>query len=314
MLLHQISGGDEVTNAVVTEVRKNSSLVDRIHFFYEPGGTSKKRKDADVNSAGEFRSIGEDFNKITGAPEYADFALKIFGKTLKLDRAYEERGGDIPSEFRRQLLAFGRVLGINLQTYFFTGDSSSDAEQFNGLKKTISLMDATQTLTDTGTNGLQIVAGTDNTAKTSHQKTVESLNNLISAVAGGAEWIAMNGKVWSRISTIARDNVSTTVDEFGRPVQYFNGVPIIHAGYKYDGTEILPLSETKGTSTDCTTIYAGRSAEAAFWSFMTTKNGLKVYPIVANGNFYEQTVELQLDSGAPFNKRSLACLPGVRLS
>lgn len=313
MYLHQISGGDEVTTAVVGEVRKNSSLVDKIHFFYEPGGTAKKRKDADVNSAGEFRSIGEDFNKITGAPEYADFALKIFGKTLKLDRAYEERGGDIPSEFRRQLLAFGRVLGINLQTYFFTGNSATDAEQFNGLKKVISLMDATQTLTDLGDNGMQIVAGTDNTAKKSHQAFVEAINNLIASVAGGASWLAMNGKIWSRLSTIARDNVSTTVDEFGRPVFFFNGVPIIHAGFKYDGTEILPLSETKGTSTDCTTIYAGRSEEAAFWSFMTTKNGLKVYPIVQNGNFFEQTVELQLDSGAPFNKRALACLPGARI-
>ena len=46
---------------------------------------------------------------------------------------------------------------------------------------------------------------------------------------------------------------------------------------------------------------------------MTTRNALKVYPVVQNGNFFEQTVELQTDSQV-LGVRPAAVLPGVRLA
>ncbi|NMW18048.1 MAG: hypothetical protein HKK66_03280 [Chlorobiaceae bacterium] len=313
MYLHQISGGDEVTRMVVEEVRRNAPLLDVIQFFVEPGGAASLRKDADINTAAAFRAIGSDYGTNDVAPVYAAFALKIFGKTLRVDRAFEDRGSDIPSEFKRQLKAFARTLGKNLQTYLLTGDHTVSALQFDGMKKAIAGLNATQTLTNLGDNGLQIVAGTDNTAKKSHQQFIEALNDLIAAIDGGASALVFNSKIWSRLSTVARDNVSTTTDEFGRQIDHFNGVPIIPAGFKYDGSDNLPLTETKGTSSDTTTIYALRSEEAAYWSLMTTRSGLKVYDMKLVGNFYEQTIELQADSGEAFNGRALACLPGVRL-
>jgi hypothetical protein len=313
MFLQQISAGDEVTRMVVEEVRKNAPLLAFLHFFVEPGGAASLRKDADINTAAAFRAIGSDYATNDVAPAYAAFALKVFGKTLRVDRAYEERASDIPSEFARQLRAFARTLGKNLQTYLITGDHTSSALQFDGMKKAIAGLAAAQSLSNMGAAGMQIITGNTDAAKKSHQALVEALNDLIAAVDGGASCLIMNAKVWSRLSTIARDNVSTTVDEFGRQVFQFNGVPIIHAGYKYDGSDNLPLSETLTTSSDCTTIYALRSEEAAYWSLMTTRSGLKVYDMKLVGNFYEQTVELQADSGEPFNARSLACLPGVRL-
>jgi hypothetical protein len=313
MLLQQISGSDTVTRMVIDEVRKNAPLLDYIHFFTEPGGAASLRKDADVNTAAAFRAVGSDYTPVVGAPAYAAFALKVLGKTLRVDRAYEDRGSDIPSEFNRQLKAFARTLGKNLQTWLLTGDHTSAATQFDGIKKTIAGLAAGQSLSNMGATGTLILTGNTDAAKKSQQALVEALNELIASVDGGAQVLVMNAKVWSRLSTIARDNVSTTVNEFGVPIFQFNGVPIIHAGYTYAGVDNLPLTETLSTSTDCTTIYALRSEEAAFWSFMTTRSGLKVYPISLVGNFYEQTVELQADSGEPFSSRALACLPGVRL-
>jgi hypothetical protein len=313
MLLHEISGSDEVTRLVMDEVRRNAPLLDQIQFFTEPGGAANKRKDAAINTAAEFRALGSDFNKTEGAPAYAAYALKVFGKTLKVDRAYEERGSDIPSEFKRQLKAFARTLGKNMQYYLLLGDVAVSALQFNGMKKTIAGLAASQTIADMGVNGLQVVTGSDNAARVAQQKFVESLNNLISAVDGGASCLVMNSKVWSRLSTIARDSVSTTTNEFGRKIFVYNDTPIVHAGYAYDGSDILPQTETRGTSTDCSSVYALRSEEDAFWSLMTTKSGLKVYPMMQVGNFYEQTVELQCDSGEPLNARALAVMPGVRL-
>ena len=313
MYLHEVSGGSESTTMVVGEVRKNAPLIDRIHFFVENGGAASKRKDANTPDGGSFRAIGSDYTPKVGAPEYAAFALKIFGDTLRVDRAFEERGGDIPSEFKRQLKDFGRKLGKNLQKYLIIGDSTVSSLEFNGMKKTIAGMGATQTLDVLGENGLQVQMGNGNAEKKSQQQFVEALRVLIRSVDGGAESLTMNSLVWGRISTIARDHVHTTTDEFGRLVDHFDNVPIVHAGYALDGSEILPQTESLGTSNDCSSIYALRSEEAAYWSFMTTRVGLKVYDMKLVGNFYEQTVELQMDSGEPMNARSLAVMPGARL-
>jgi len=314
MLLYEVSGGDELTRLVLDNVRLTAPLLDYIHFFYQPGGSALIRNDADVNTAALFRAVANDFaSKVDSAPSYATYALKILGKTMRLDRAYEERGGDIPSEMKRELTAFGQTLGRNINEYLITGDSTLTPAQFNGMKKTVAALNASQTLTDTGVNGFQVTAGISDTAVSSQQRFKEMLQVLIASVTGGAQGIVMNSRVWSRLSSIAADECDSTIDQFGRRITTFSGIPVIWAGFKYDGTEILPLTETKGTSTDCTSIYAFRSAEQGYFSLMTTRNGLKVYPMIMNGNFFEQTVELQADSQS-LNIRSLAVLPGVRLA
>lgn len=325
MLFHEVSsGGGDAQQECVEIIRKEAPLLDHIHFFVEPGGSAVMNKDGEIQSQAGFRQLNTDYTeKDQGDPDYADFALKIFGKTLKVDRAYTKRQGlrggsdtaiAVGSELGRQRRRFARNLGRNLNEYFLTGSTAVSNLQFNGLRRAVLVQQPeTQTLDVLGENGLQVLSGNDNTAKKSQQKFVEALNSLISAVAGGAQVLQMNSNVINRLSTIARDNVSTTTNEFGRKIKTFNDVPLIPAGYKYDGTELLPLTETLGTSTDCTTVCALRSEEAAYWSFMTTPEGLSVYDPVLVGNFYEQTVEFQLDSGEPFNNRSLAVLPGVRL-
>ena len=312
-LLYNCSTTDELSRLVLENVRKTAPILDYVHFFYQPGGSALIRSDADVNTNALFRTIAGDFaSRVDAAPVYATYALKILGKVMRLDRAYEERGGDIPSEMKRELAAFGQTLGRNLSSYMVNGDSTQTPAQFNGLKKVVAALNASQTLTSMGTNGTQILTGISDTAVSSQQKFVEALQVLIGSVVSGAQCLVMNSLVWSRLSSVASAQCDVTVDQFGRRVMTFSGIPVVHAGFNYDGTEVLPQSETKGTSSDCSSIYAFRSDEQSCFSLMTTRNGLKVYPITMVGNFYEQTCELQADSQA-LNIRSVAVLPGVRL-
>jgi hypothetical protein len=311
--MYDVSAKDELSKLVLDNMRKTAPLFEYVHFFYQPGGSALIRSDADVNSNALFRTVAADFaSKADAVPSYASFALKILGKTMRLDRAYEERGGDVPSEMKRELGAFGQTLGRNLSNYIINGDATQTPSQFNGLKKTVAALAASQTLTATGVNGLQVLTGVSDTAVSSQQKLVEALQVLIGSVANGAQLLVMNSSVWGRLSTVAAALCNTEIDKFGHRIMSFAGVPVVHAGYNYDGSEVLPQTETKGTSTDCTSVYALRSDEQAYFSLMTTKNGLKVYDMVMNGNFYETTVELQADSQV-LNARSIAVLPGVRL-
>ena len=313
-LIYDVSASDELSRLVLDNMRVSAPLLNHVHFFYKPGTSAKVRKDASVDTQAAFRVLGTDYAApVVVTPVFADYALNPLGKAMRLDRGYEEAGGDIPSEFKRQLAAFGETLGRNINEWLITGDSALSPVQFNGLKKTVAGLGASQTLTSMGTNGMQVIAGISDAAVSSQQKFKEALQELIASVAYGAQCLVMNSKVWSRLSSFAASECSSTIDQFGNRIVSFNGIPVVHAGFKYDGSEVLPQTETKGTSTDCSSIYAFRSGEQTHFSMMTTQNGLKVYPMTMVGNFYEQVVELLTDSQS-LNARSVAVLPGVRLA
>lgn len=313
MLIYEISRSDELTKVVLDQVRLSAPLLNYIHFFSRAGGSAKIPKDANVNTQAQFRLLGTDFTApVVAAPVMADYALTALGRPLRVDRGFEEQGGSVELEFARQLKSFGLTLGRNINEFLITGDSTLSPKQFNGLKKTVAGLAASQTLTNMGINGMQILAGNSDAAVSSQQKFVEALNQLINSVEYGAQVIVMNSQLLARLTTIAAALCKTTIDQFGRSITTFNGVPVIPAGYKYDGSEVIPQTETKGTSADCSSVYAFRSGEEEHFSMMTTQNGLVVYPMTMVGNFYEQVVELQTDSAA-LNARSIAVLPGCRL-
>lgn len=326
MLLHEISSGGGPEQAEVVQiVRQEAPLVDHLHFFTYPGRSHDLSADDDITTDAEFRSLGDDYTVVDDyEPAEVSFSLKIMGKDLTVDQAYLDGiglpGGSDPAQAVGSALGvqrrrFARNLGRNLNNYFINGSTATSAKQFEGMRRAIATQQpASQTLTALGDNGLEVVMGNDNTAKKAQQKFLEALQALISAVSGGAQVLVMNSLIIGRLTTIAKEQCSTTIDQFGRLIKSFNGVPLIPAGYSKTGSELLPFTETVGTSTSkCSTILAMRSEEMAYWSFKTTPSGIKVYDPIRVGNKYTQTVELQLDSGEPFNSRSLAALPGVML-
>lgn len=327
MLLHEISSGGGPEQAeVVKIVREEAPLLDYLHFFTYPGRSHNLSADEDITTDAEFRNLGDDYTVADDyEPAEVSFSLKIFGKDLTVDQAYLDGLGlpggvdaaqAVGSALGVQRRRFARNLGRNLNNYFINGSSVTSSKQFEGLRRAIATQQgASQTLDVLGDNGLVVSMGNDNTAKTRQQQFVEALQVLISSIAGGAQVLIMNSLIISRLTTIAKEQCSTTLDQFGRLITSFNGVPLIPAGFSRTGAELLPFSETRGTSVSkCSTVLALRSEEMAYWSFKTTPSGIKVYDPIRVGNKYVQTVELQLDSGEPFNARSLAALPGVMLA
>jgi hypothetical protein len=315
MLLFQASQGDELTQMVLTELRKHCPALEYLHFFRESGSGSTERYGDDINGTFGNRSIGEAFAEQTVAPVYGNFALKILGRTIKLDVAYEERGGDVPSEFRLKLKNWGENAGRDLMGKLLNDNATTDAEQFNGIRKLladqVTAGDATRVIT-AATNGLQVVLGNDNTAKTAHQKFVELIEELCDAVDGGPNLILMDMKVLTRLSTVAKDQCSISLNQFGATIGDFRGIPIVPTGRTYSGARIIPATETVGTATDCTGIFAFRSSEKSNLTAMTTPVGFRVYPMQKVGSMYEVMPQLQMDLGA-LSKRCIAKLAGIRL-
>jgi hypothetical protein len=320
MLIDQISNTSS-SNAklAITEFKKNFPLGSFLHFFVEAGGGASLNHDTNLVSQGEFRQLDTAYQgKKTASDSTTDFLLKIFGKQVRADGARSRRGvlsggsDPVATALVRNLKSFSGNLGKEFMGYVINGNHSVDSKQFDGLRVLCAGLPATQTLTDFGENGLQVLDGISDTAVKSQQKFIKALRKLIRSVGGGASCIVMAEEAVSILTTIADQAVQITEDEFGRQITKFDRIPIVGGGYTPAGVENLPFSETLGTSVNCSSIFAFRSEEQAYLSMMTTPYGLYVGEPVANDVFSEILVELQCDSGC-FNDRSIACLPGLRV-
>jgi len=297
-------GGDAITTTVINAMRENSNILDLAEFYPISGNADYARKSASA-SGGRFRELNADYPANQVDPVFANVALKILGDQVQVDRAHERRGSDIPSVRASELLSFGKHLGKEFQNFFYNGSVAVDAKQFNGLKLQVPAAQKKQI----ATNGLQVILGNTNDAKMAQQKFLEAIDDLITLVDGGAQFLGMDGKTRSRLTTIARDQVSFTVDEFGRQIAYYNGIPILVSGYDKSGNLIIPHNEVCGNSNSCTSVYAGRFAEKSDLCF-ATNIGVEVKDLGLVGVHYTHSVDFDLDL-VLLNDKATARLEGV---
>lgn len=305
MKINQISANDEKSGAVVQRMIENSTILHYAEFFPIVGNADYVRKAATA-SGGVFRALDTDYaaNQIT--PAFAAPTLKILGGKVQVDRAHERRGADVPTVRGLELMSFAENLGRQFQNFFFNGTGAND--QFTGLKL---IVPAGQKIT-ADTNGHTVTLGSDNTAKLSQQKFIELLSRLIESVTMGAQFLVMDGRTLARLSTIAASMMTVQMNEFGKPVQYFNGIPVVAAGYDKDGARILPHTETVGTGTTCTSVYAMRFGERSNLS-IATNVGVEVVDKGLVGVHYEHHVEFDA-ALALLNDKAVARLEGIIIS
>lgn len=304
MKLREISSHDTVTQQVIKQMTKYAGILEYAEFYRMTGNADHLRKNASA-SGGRFRALDNDYPENTTAPVYITPALKILGDKVMVDAAHERRGTDVSSIRAAELLNFASNLGKQFQNYFINGNSGSDANAFDGLKIQVT---GSQKIT-ADTNGLSVDLGNSDTAKKRQQNFLELLDDLISRVDGGAELLMMDAKTLSRLSSIAADMVTVNVDEFGKPVSMFNGVPVLSAGFDRNGAKILPHTETVGTGTTCTSIYAVRFGERSDLT-LPSNTGVEVKDLGRQGVHYIHSVEFDT-ALALANSKAAARLEGI---
>ncbi len=299
-------GGDLITSTVVNAMVEKSNVLGMAEFYQMTGNADYTRKKS-AASGGQFRSVNNDYPDNQVDPTFANPTLKIFGDKVQTDRAHERRGSDIASVRASDLLSFAYALGKEFQATFFNGDPQASPAQFAGLKE---ITPATQVITPAA-NGLAVALGNTDSAKKTQQQFLEALDALIQSIDGGAQAISMDGTLLSRLSSIARDQVRFDINEFGQQVAFYNGIPILVAGFDKAGNKILPFNETVGTNTDCTSVYAFRFGEKEDLSFATNV-GVEVKDLGLVGVHYTYAVDFDLDL-VLLNDKAVARLEGIRL-
>ena len=235
----------------VVKVLNTSNIMNRVPF--EPiAGRAYSYNTEGTLPAAAFRAVNAGYTESTGTFASGSESLVILGGDYVVDRFLEQTStGPVSSLVASQRDMKARSITAKFGDSFINGDNAVDANSFNGLKKRLT---GAQVLTS-GANGAAM--NTDAATRTAFFDRLDALLALVpgcDAIYANQQVIAMLRSVY-RNATINNFTVDTLT---GRPTEVptWQGVPFLDAGLKADQTNIIPQTETAGTSTNTSSIYA----------------------------------------------------------
>jgi hypothetical protein len=262
---------------VLRVIETSTTVLDRLPFENIAGGAFTYNQDATLPAAA-FRAINAGYTESTGTYTSATETIVPLGGEFVVDRFLERTrgGGSVGSLVADQRDLKTRSIQAKFSDAFINGDTAVDANSFNGMKKRLT---GSQVIS-MGTNGAAI-----NTDSGTRQFFFDQLNALL-ALVPGADALYMNAQVLATVqSAMRRETIAnTTQEQLGarRTVTTWNGVPLLDIGNKADETPIIPQTETQGTATNASSIYAVNFTETIGQPGVVglTNGGLIVDPVV----------------------------------
>ncbi len=248
MLLRDISPKDPLTNVVVEGLEKTAPILNDIQFYRKSGSADSVLSSRESSNSSIFRSLNENNSADAPEPEYTTVAKKIVSFDAKVDVLIEDRNEDPEEELVNQTRIEAENAGYILQEKIFEGDTSEDAEEFNGLRN---LTDSSWIKT-VAPNGHVVPLGNTDSKVTAQQQAIEELLKLFATVRGGATHAYMNEYLKIRWLTVAKalGYYRQEKDSLGNTIEKIGEVIIRGAGYKSSGAPLLPFDETIGSAAE----------------------------------------------------------------
>jgi hypothetical protein len=250
-------GDPELARGIVETIVEENRVLDRLPL--KPIGGNAYKYDEEASLPGiAFRSVNEAYVESTGTIVQRTEGLVILGGDLDVDRflVATEPPNAAAGIRATQTALKAKALSMTFNDSFFNGDVVVNPKGFDGLKKRLT---GGQVI-DAGTNGLGPVAG--------GHDFFDRLDELLGAVNGDVDALYANRNVRFRMLSSGRRinaNVEavpmTPAEGEQRRTLFYNGIPVLDAGNRSDGTPILGLNETQGTATNASSVYAVRFGE-----------------------------------------------------
>lgn len=310
MSLREVSPGDPVTNLVLEGFDKSFPLSQDIQFYTKSGPADSLKRKREGTVTAIFRSLNESPNIATPpTPIYDPVTKMIVSFDAKVDVILEDRNEDPEAELAVQTRLEAESAGYVLQEKFFEGDPDDDPEEFSGLRELVSAS-WIKTIAD---DGLELSVGSDNTAVTNQQLAVEALLKQFATVRGGASHAYMNEYLKIRLLTIGKNlgYYREGHDQFGILIESIGNTILRGAGYKEDGTLLLPFNETVGGNNDTSSMFLVRWGKRVDLTALTSV-GVKGRYAGQLGNFLINNVNMDIQFTVQ-NPAALVQVKGWRL-
>ncbi|MEO5742286.1 MAG: major capsid protein [Vicinamibacterales bacterium] len=237
----KLETGNVFRSAIIELYAGSSMLMQVMPFTNIAGNALKYNREGNLPGVG-FRGVNEAFSASTGVLNPLTEPLVIAGGDLDVDRFILQTMGMNQRSVQEAMKV--RALGLMLTRKVIKGDQTSDPREFDGLQ--------------TRLIGNQLIAAgaTANGTALSLAKLDEAIDQTLNPTH-----LIMNKSMARKLTVAARTaavagNIDYSIDQFGKRVMAYNGIPIITLDLDGDGTAILPFTEaaTSGTAT-ATSIY-----------------------------------------------------------
>lgn len=246
-----------------------SSVLDRLPLKQIDGNAYRYNAESTLPGV-EFRAVNSAYSESTGSVVQATESLVILGGDADVDTFIQATRSNLNDQIETQVRLKVKAAAYKFQDAFFNGDVAVDANSFDGLKKrTVGAQ-----VIPAGTNGAPIVGNGGSDV----QAFLDFLDNLLAAakISGPNGAIYANDLLKARIVSAGRranivgqeilDYSTGTTSLNGVPfnnalakrIDTYRGTPILDPGVKLDGTRVLPQTETQGSSSATSSIYAVR--------------------------------------------------------
>lgn len=281
---------DMLLSGVIETIVKDSPVLQRLPLIEIAGNGLTYNQENAAPSAGFF-DVGDTWVESTPTFTQATAQLKIMGGDADIDNFLLATRSNIQDLEAAVVHLKAKAVRDLFEQTFITGDATANPKSFDGIDK---LTAGGQTLS-MGVNGGSL--------------TLAKLDELVDLVkAGKPEMLLMSRRTRRSINALARSSGSfleADRNEFGQMIQFYDGTPIGVSDYISD-------TQTVGTSTDCSTIYALQMGEGAV-SGLTSAGGLQVERVGSLETKDASRVRIKwYASLAVFNTVKLAKLAGVR--
>ena len=247
----KMASQDHLDQAVIDEFRKSSWLMDHMVFddcVAPAGGGSTMtygylRVITEAGAA--FRSINSEYTASEAKKKRFNTDLKVFGGSYEIDRVIANISDEVNFQMQQKIKSASALFN---QTVIM-GDSSSDADSFDGL-------DAAVTGSDTEyIPGSNIDLSTSANITSNKDVFIDTLEDFLSGLDGRPNFLGGNRILMNKIKAIARryGMYQASQNEFGQTVETYNGIPLVDFGEQVGSNNpVVPI--TSGV----TSLYAAR--------------------------------------------------------
>ena len=225
----KLNTGDVYKAGVFMKFAETSDIL-RVLMFTSIGGNSLKYNVEETLPGIGFRGVNESFTESTGIINPKTENLAIAGGDLDVDKFIVDTMGTEQRSVQEAMKI--KALALSWTKTFIKGDNETEPREFDGLQVRLT----GDALISNGTAGLSLA----------------KLDEAIDAV-DGATHIVMSKSVRRRLTVAARTaavggDITYTLDEFGRQVTNYNGIPILIADKDNENNDILGYTEASSTT------------------------------------------------------------------
>lgn len=249
---------NDLQRGVIETFVQESPVLDRLPLMSIEGNAYAYNKEASLPGVA-FRSVNEAYTESTGTVVQATESLVILGGDADVDRFIVQTRGDLNDQRAVQTRLKVKAASYKYQDTFFNGDVTVDTKSFDGLKKRLT---GSQVI-DAGTNGAPVLGNGASDAQTFFDM-LDALVAQVPGIDGNNGAIYANASVIGKIRSAGRRLGGVDLvkeDMTGKRVVTWNGIPVLNPGNNLAGSPILTQTETQGSSSLASSVYAVRFGE-----------------------------------------------------